>query len=135
MNANTYLLFDGTCAEAMKFYEETLKGTLQVMTVKDAPVPAQCGNPDDVLHAYLQFDGGALMASDWMMPNAPFPGQSGFHVALNVKDASEAKRLFETLSANGSVGVPLQQTFFAEAFGMCVDRFGTPWIVNGGARS
>jgi PhnB protein len=42
-----------------------------------------------------------------------------------------ANRVFDALADGGNVTQAVQPTFFSEAFGMCVDRFGTPWIVNG----
>ena len=41
-----------------------------------------------------------------------------------------ADRIFRRLSENGIVRMPLQKTFWAAAFGMVVDRFGVPWMVN-----
>jgi PhnB protein len=130
---NVYLFFDGKCAEAMKFYEKMLKGKLRLMTVKESPMANQpgFGNPDAVLHSRLDFDGGILMASDWMAPD-PYPGMKGFRVSIEVKTVNEAKRLFDTLSKSGTVDMPQQKTFWVESFAMLVDRFGTPWMISGG---
>ena len=43
--------------------------------------------------------------------------------------------MFDALAKGGKVTMPLQKTFWVEAFGMVVDRFGTPWMVNGGTAS
>jgi PhnB protein len=43
----------------------------------------------------------------------------------------EAERRFQALAEGGTVQMPLQPTFWARTWGMLVDRFGTPWIVNG----
>ena len=50
-------------------------------------------------------------------------------VNCSVQDAGTAKRVFDALAEGGEVQMPLGQTFFASAFGMCIDRFGTPWMV------
>ncbi|HJT18196.1 MAG TPA: VOC family protein [Thermoanaerobaculia bacterium] len=130
---NTYLFFDGNCAEAMRFYEKLLNGKLHLMKVKEAPEPIQgVTNGDAVLHSRLEFGpGDVLLASDWMAP-APYPGKTGFRVSLLAATAAEARRIFEGLAKGGSVDVPLTATFFAEIFGMVTDRFGTPWIIRGG---
>jgi PhnB protein len=51
---------------------------------------------------------------------------------LALKDPAEAERIFEALAENGAVHMPLQETFWAARFGMLVDRFGTPWMINCG---
>ena len=71
------------------------------------------------------------MASD-TMPGQPYTGMHGFGVALAFDTVAEAKRVFQALSAGGTVGMPLEPTFWVEIFGMVTDRFGTPWLINGG---
>jgi PhnB protein len=128
-----YLIFDGTCAEAMRFYERTLGGKLEgMMTHAESPMAGQAppGSADRILHARLVLDGGAvLMASDSMVGH-PYEGMKGFSVSLTYPKAADARRVFEALTKGGRVTLPLQQTFWSEAFGMLVDRFGTPWMVN-----
>ena len=126
-NVETYVFFNGNCAEAMKFYEKTLKGKLQMMTEKEAPgAPKNASNK--ILHARLVIDGGVLMASDWLAPSA-YPGMGGFSVSRYVEKVDEAKRLFNELSKGGKVDMPLAKTFWVEAFAMVTDRFGMAWMV------
>lgn len=131
---DAYLTFDGTCAEAMRFYEKVLGAKLEMMmTGAQSPDPAMCapGGEDRILHASLLVDGQRLLASD-SMPGQPFEGMKGFGLALSYPSVADAKRVFDALSAGGQVGMPMARTFWAEAFGMVTDRFGTPWLVNGG---
>jgi PhnB protein len=124
-----YLLFDGTCAEAMRFYERTLSGKLSLVAAKDAPagqMPPGAG--DRTIHAHLDADNAVLMASDWLSPD-PYPGMAGFSVTLIAPTAADAKALFDELAAGGNVTMPFEKTFYADGFGMLVDRFGTPWMV------
>jgi PhnB protein len=51
---------------------------------------------------------------------------------LNVEDAADGERIFNSLSQNGAVQMPLQETFWAMRLGMLVDQFGTPWTINCG---
>jgi len=134
---DSYLFFRGQCAEAMRFYERTLGGKLEaLMTYADGPEPNQCtaGAKDLVMHARLMIDGRALMASD-QPPEQPAQPMGGFAVSLQYPGAAEARRIFDQLAAGGQVTMPMQKTFWAEAFGMLVDRFGTPWMVGGGLQA
>jgi PhnB protein len=133
---NTYLTFDGNCAEAMRFYERILGGKLDLMTHAQSPVADQTppGSADRIMHARLTFDGGMLMASD-SMADHPYNGMKGFSLSLIYPTPAEAQRIFDALSEGGRVTMPVQKTFWSEAFGMLVDRFGTPWMVNGGMAS
>ena len=135
---DAYLFFPGTCADAMQFYEKTLGARIKMM-MTHAEMPKGPGSPPVppgsehlVMHCALELDGRTLMASDWLSPQ-PYPGIHGVAIALNYPDPAEAKRVFAALSEGGAVSMPMQQTFWIEAFGMANDRFGTPWMVNGGA--
>lgn len=133
---DSYLFFDGQCADAMRFYQEALGGTMQaMMTYAESPDPAQCppGAADRIMHACLVLDGRMLMASD--SPPGMHKGREGFALALNYPTADEARRVFDRLAQGGSVMMPVGKTFWTEAFGMCTDRFGTAWMVSGGAQT
>jgi PhnB protein len=126
----TYLFFDGNCAEAMRFYESVLGGKATLLPAKDAPDTSAFGPNvgEKLMHSKLETDGALIMASDWLAPD-PYPGMSGFYVTLEVPTADEAKRLFDKLAAGGRIHMPLAKTFYSDGFGMLVDRFGTPWMV------
>ena len=131
---SAYLSFDGNCAEAMRFYEKTLGGTMQMMmTVGEAPDTEQF--PPEakkrIMHASLAYGQGILMASD-SMPGQPYEGMKGFGVALTIETVAEARRVFDAFAEGGHVGMPFEKTFWVEGFGMVTDRFGTPWLINGG---
>ena len=93
---------------------------------------ASAGNANRIIHASLDIDGGTLMASDTMAGEA-YDGMKNFALSLVYPTAAEAKRIFDALGEGGKVTMPLAKTFFAESFGMLVDRFGTPWMVSGPA--
>jgi PhnB protein len=131
-NLNAYLTFDGNCAEAMRFYESVLGGKLELMTMGQSPMADQVppGGGDRIMHAKLETgDGSILMASD-SMPGQPYKGMHGFGLSLSYRSVAEGQRIFDALAAGGNVGMPFGKTFWAEGFGMVVDRFGTPWMVN-----
>ena len=82
-----------------------------------------------LMHASLQARGHTLMASDGP-PGMPFHGHHGFAVSVSAKDTAEGERLFNALAEGGRVTMPYQATFWTRGFGMLVDRFGVPWMVN-----
>jgi PhnB protein len=115
----------------MRFYEKTLGGKLELMTHGQSPMAdkAPPGSADKIMHARLDLGGRALMASDAMV-GQPYEGMHGFSLSLSYTTAAEAKKIFDALAQGGKVEMPLQKTFWTEAFGMLVDRFGTPWMLN-----
>jgi PhnB protein len=129
---DAYLFFDGTCAEAMRFYERVFNGKLELLlTYADSPAASDVG-PDRaqrIMHARLVIDGRALLASD-AVSDEPFEGIREFSLSMNYDSVEEAQRVFAELGDGGTVQMPLQETFWAQAFGMLVDRYGTPWMVN-----
>ncbi|MFC5498929.1 VOC family protein [Caenimonas terrae] len=133
---DSYLFFNGNCAQAMRFYEKTLGGKLEtMMTYAEAPPEArQPGADDRIMHASLNIDGRRLMASD-APPNQPVQGMHGFSLSLGYASVDEARRVFDALSAGGKVTMPVSKTFWAEAFGMLTDQFGTHWMVSGGGQA
>lgn len=133
MKLNPYLFFNGNCEEAFKFYEKTLGGKIEaMMRVEEAPADAQAqmgaGMKGRIMHACMKIADFNLMASD--SSQAQFNKPQGFAVSLNYDDPAEAERIFKAISAGGTVPMPAGKTFFARYFGMGVDKFGTPWMVN-----
>lgn len=129
-----YLIFDGNCAEAMRFYERVLGGKLALTNHAESPiadqVPPEAG--ERILHARLELDGGGvLMASDSMV-GQPYEGMKFFSVSLIYPTPAEARRVYDAFAEGGRVTMAFDKTFWSEGFGMLVDRFGTPWMVNGG---
>lgn len=133
LQLDTYLFFDGNCAEAMRFYERTLGGKLFMMTHGESPMAAQTppGSADRIMHARLDLDGRMLMASDAMVGQA-YEGMHGFSLSLVYPTVEEARKVFDALADKGKVTMPMQETFWVEVFGMLTDRFGTAWMLNGG---
>jgi PhnB protein len=132
MQLNPYLTFDGRCEEAFKFYADVLGGEIAAMirhegTPAEAHVPAEWRKK--IMHARLVVDGKVLMGSD-APPDRYDGGMKGFSVTLSIEKPAEADRIFAALGEKGNVRMPIQETFWAQRFGMLVDRFGTPWMIN-----
>ena len=124
-----YLFFGGNCRDAFNRYKEIFGGELFMMSMKDAPdAEPPPGQEDAIIHAAVTIGDDVLMGSDDPM-NENFGPVQGMQVSYDAKDADDAKRVFAALSEGGTVNQDLIPTFFSEAFGMCTDRFGTPWMV------
>jgi PhnB protein len=131
MDIHTYLTFRGDCRAAFELYAETLGGTIEMMmTHGDSPVAAQVPKEwqASIMHARLRVGSSVLMGSDAPPEHQETP--QGFSVSLGVATPAEAERIFTKLAEGGTVRMPLQETFWAMRFGMFVDRFGVPWMVN-----
>ena len=129
-----YLSFNGNCAEAMRFYERALDGKIEIMmSGADSPMAAQMPKESAhlILHARLVLkDGGLLFAGD-APKHVTYEGIKGVSITLNYDTVPEAQKVFNALAAGGQVTMAMGPAFWAKTFGMLVDKFGTPWIVNG----
>ena len=131
MKLNPYLSFNGQCEAAFKLYEQALGGKIvAMMTFRGSPMEEQAGPEwgDKIIHARLLVGDSVLMGSD-STPQCYEP-MKGVSVTLNIDDPAEAERVFHALAEGGTVGMPIGETFWALRFGMLVDRFGTPWMIN-----
>jgi PhnB protein len=134
MPFSPYLFFSGNCREAFTRYQEIFGGQLDMMTMGDMPEseqPAPAEQADLIMHAAIAFGESLLMGSD--DPTGDGGPKKGISVSYNVTDVDEAKRVFEALAEGGEIQMPMGPTFWAPAFGMCVDRFGIPWMVGADA--
>ena len=131
MQLNPYLSFKGDCEAAFKFYEKCLGGKI-VALVPHTGTPAEQHVPPEwrnkIMHARLTVGDEVLMGSD--APPDRYEQPKGFSVTLQVDKPADAERMFNALAGKGNVTMPIQKTFWAERFGMVVDRFGIPWMIN-----
>ncbi len=125
---NSYLNFDGDCAEAFALYAEAFGGTPQIMRFGDMPdSPAE--HKDKVLHVNLNIGSTMLMGSD-CIPGFGNPLVKGNNqsVVIQPESREEADRLFAILSKGGQIEMPMSDEFFGY-FGTFVDRFGICWMI------
>jgi PhnB protein len=131
MQVNPYLFYNGNCEAAFRFYEKVLGAKVEMM-LRNEEAPESMPSPPDrkkkIMHGRISIDGEVLMASD--APPGHFHKPQDFSVSLTVVDPADAERKFKALSEDGSVNMPFGKTFFSRGFGMCVDQFGIPWMVN-----
>jgi len=128
---NTYLLFDGTCEEALTLYAKVLGGKIEAMMSHEGTPAAEQVPPEfrkKILHARMNIGGATLMASD--CPPGRYRKPQGFSVNISAKTPAEAERVYAALSEGGTVTMPLSETFWAQKFGMFVYKYGIPWMIN-----
>jgi PhnB protein len=141
MSVGPYIFFDGTCEEAIAFYQQAVGAellfriTFGEMPKDDATSEAEgCGSgfnwPDDkIMHANIRIAGGEVMMSDGNMC-ADKVKHTGYSISITTQDVNEGQRWFDNLAAGGDVTMPWGETFWAKGFGMLTDKFGIPWMVN-----
>jgi len=131
MQMNVNLSFKGDCEEAFKFYEQHLGGQPGAI-FRYGGSPLEHSVPEDwsdkVMHGSVTVGGQVLMGGD--VAAARYEEPKGFSLSLNLTNPADAERIFDELANGGKVMLPLEQTFWAARFGMVVDRFGIPWLIN-----
>jgi PhnB protein len=131
MQLSTHLNFNGNCDEAMNFYAKTFGGTVNFkMTWGESPMCDQAGPEfnDKIMHQSIKVGNTILMGAD--TPPERFQKAQGIVVSIATDTPEEADRVFNALTNGGSIEMPIQETFWAQRFGMATDRFGIPWMVN-----
>jgi|SRR5215813_1155451 len=131
MRLNPYLIFNGQCEAALRFYEKVLDAQLSFkMTYGESPaaqhVPAEAHNL--IIHSTLTVGDQQVMAADAVPGTYAEP--KGVYVALHLNGFAEGKRIFDALAEGGKVEMRFEKTFWAAGFGQCVDRYGIPWMIN-----
>jgi len=126
-----YLSFKGDCEAAFTFYEQCLGAKLGgFFRYAGSPMadqaPADWG--DKVMHGSVTVGDQVLMGAD--VAPGHYEAPKGFTLSLQMKSTADAERVFHELAQGGHVVMALEKTFWAERFGMLVDRFGIPWQIN-----
>ena len=131
MKLDTYLCFNGDCEAAFNVYTAALGG-------RPGPIFRYAGSPmsdkvpenwqNKIMHGSIELPDRVLMGAD--SPPGTYEAPRGFTLSLQMKETEKAEQVFRILSEGGKVIMPLEKTFWAARFGVCIDRFGIPWQVN-----
>jgi PhnB protein len=125
---NPYVNFDGNARQAMEFYKDVFGGTLRVNTFGEYGMSGP--DAEKIMHSQLETPSGfTLMASDTPSGMQRNPGDT-IAISLSGDDADELRGYWEKLSAGGQVTMAFEKQMWGDEFGMCVDRFGVPWMVD-----
>lgn len=135
MTTNPYLTFDGNTEEAFLFYKSVFGGEFALLVrIKDmggGPPGASAADLNRIAHVSLPLgSAGMLMASDSPSTGHTVVVGNNVHISLHPESAAEAQRLYDGLSAGGTIGMPLGPTPWAERYASFTDRFGINWMVN-----
>jgi PhnB protein len=139
--ANPYLNFAGDTEEAFEFYRTVFGGEfIAVLRFRDfgaEPMGIPERDQDRIAHIALPLGpNNMLMGTDIVGDQPALRLGNNSYITLEAESAEEAERLFDGLSAGGTVAMPLQRTQWAEKYGICSDRYGVQWMVDytGGVR-
>jgi PhnB protein len=128
-----FLNFDGNCREAMEFYKKCFAAELFLLSYGEAPGdPAWAAKEvkDRIMHSSLTKGSLTILMAADIMPGMSFQSGANFSVAIQFENVREIEALFASLGENGTITMPLRETFWASSFGMLTDRFGIRWLLN-----
>lgn len=134
---NTYLTFNGNCEKAFEFYKSVFGGEY-LSKSRFNEMPPDPNNPiadkdlEKVMHVSLPIgQNTVLMGSDTSGPwSNKFHAGNNFSISIAADDKGEADSLFQALSKDGQVIMPMDKTFWGSYFGMLIDQFGIQWMVS-----
>lgn len=132
---NPHINFNGNAEEAFNFYKSAFGGEFQrIVRFKDLSseeFPVDESEADKIMHIALSIGHNTLMGND--VP--AFMGkvdenENRSKISVSAESREEADRLFQALSAGGTVEVPIDDSMWGSYFGMFRDKFGIEWMIN-----
>jgi len=129
LGISPYIAFKGNCRQAIEFYKNALDANvLFTQTVGESPM-SNMGPAENIMHCTIKVGDSTIMMCDDPRPDSAATG-GNISLAIGLNDPERAKKLFGNLAKDGSVVMPLEKTYWAEAFGMVTDKFGIKWMIN-----
>ena len=127
---NPYLSFKDNTRDAMEFYKTVFGGKLTMSTFKEYNASQDPSEDNKIMHSTLEADNSiTFMASD--TPNSmEYKVGTNYSMSLSGDNEAELRGYFEKLAAGGNITMPLENAPWGDAFGMLIDKFGVPWLVN-----
>jgi PhnB protein len=129
IGVSPYIAFRGDCSEAIDFYKQAVDAELlYAQKYSESPMAEMAPN-DGIMHATLKIGGSHLMVCDDFHTEGLAPG-GNISLAIGLDDVDKAHKIFDNLADGGKITMPLDKTFWAEAFGMVTDKYGVNWMIN-----
>ena len=127
---NPYLGFRDNARQAMEFYQSVFGGELMLSTFAEFQASEDPSEQDKIMHGQLETAKGyTIMGADTPNSMEYTPGGS-ITVSLSGDDEGELRGYWDGLAEGGTVTMPLEKAPWGDSFGMLVDQFGVPWMVN-----
>lgn len=126
-----YIMFSGSCEEALKFYANAMDGEIKnISRFGDMPgdSPMSEEQKKKIMHSNFEAGDVKFMASDSPFPTDGSEGQ--VNLSLNIDDAGQMEKVFYALAEGGKITMPLQDTSWGARFGMLTDKYGIKWMFN-----
>ena len=134
---NPYLAFKGNCEEAFNFYKSVFGGDFTYIgRYKDVPQPDRQNfaleADEKIMHVSLRISTETiLMGCDTIEAyGQPIVQGNNFSLAITTDSRKKADQLFQGLSVEGQIKMPMNLTFWGSYYGICVDKFGINWKIT-----
>jgi PhnB protein len=131
LGVKPYIAFRGNCEEAINFYKEKLGAEiLHISRYGESPMAGK-GPDEKIMHCSIKIGDSVIMACDNVFEDrSPTTVGNNITLALGTNDIEQADNLFFNLSESANILMPMQETFWAQRFGMLTDKFGINWMFN-----
>jgi len=125
--------FDGDCRDAVEFYAKVFNSSVNnLMTYGNVPPDPNSPIPETdknrIMYAGVPFDNMVLMCMD-VPCGYPFTVGTNISPTISFPDKAEVERVFNELSAGGTVHTEPSPTFFSELYASVTDKFGINWQI------
>ena len=130
LGVKPYIAFKGNCEEAINFYKDKLGAEVLFMQRYGESPMAGKGPDEKIMHTSIKIGDSVIMACDNVFEESPTTVGNNISLAIGGNDVAAAEGMFDKLSEGGTVTMPMQETFWAERFGMLTDKFGINWMFN-----
>lgn len=132
---NPYLNFPGNAEEAFNFYKSVFRTEFSsLIRFKDMPMEGfevPKGDEDKIMHISLPLGEEVLMASDALESAGQTVVQgNNVYISVHPDSKEEADRIFQALSADGTVEMPIEMQPWGDYWGSFTDKFGVLWMVD-----
>lgn len=135
---NPYINFNGNAEEAFTFYKSVFGGEFgNIIRFKDlasADFPVPESEANKIMRITLPIGGSVLIAND--VPEAMgrvSENENRSKIAITTESKEEADRIFNGLTAGGTVEMPMAESPWGTYFAMFRDKYGIEWTVEFGA--
>ena len=124
------LTFNGNCREALTFYAELFDGAIGAFMTWDAGTVANIpeATEEHIMNGSITVNGYTILGSDQF--GEMYSPAGNMSLMVELEDVTDAQAKFTALAAGGQTWMAFGETFWADGYGFCMDRFGVLWQVS-----